>query len=415
MIDNKDIPAEWRLETIGSIATNIQTGGTPARSADEYWGGDIPWKASKHFNKDRLELDSTSQYVTEKGRQKTTLANEGEVLIVSRGAHTGKVGITEQTISFNQDVKVIELSEYMISKFVGYFLMSRFEYFKNKQRGGTTKGITTSHIESLNIPVPPLDEQKRIVDIVEERLERVGQLKKSVESLGRLSEEYEKSILSFSTVGKEATKESSVNGIPEQQDLPDNWDAVQLSQVANVNPRVSHNEQEEYAYVPMGAVSADEKVITRYERRESLYSGLAKFCEGDIIVARITPCFENGKMAIASELPEENEFAVGSTEFVVIRPTGIDPGYLFSYLKSPIVRQWGRHHLLGATGRERIKISQFRNELIVPVPPEEIQSQIAKEIKQNDFGKIRTVVNTVQNMFKEYQNSVLAHAIKGKI
>jgi type I restriction enzyme S subunit len=260
-----------------------------------------------------------------------------------------------------------------------------------------------------------LDEQERIVEAVEERLGRMERLEKSVEAIDRLTSEYENSLLSFLTLGKEINEKSSVGGLPKQQNLPDGWDTAPLSKVANVNPRISHNEREDYAYVPMDAVSAEKKSITRYERRESLYSGLAKFCEGDIVVARITPCFENGKMAVASNIPDGYEFAVGSTEFVVVRPTSVDTEYLFSYLKSPIVRQWGKQRLLGATGRERIKISQFRDELVIPVPPEEIQSRIVENIDGYDFSKIRTAVSSLRDMFDEYERSVLGYAMQGKL
>jgi type I restriction enzyme S subunit len=281
--------------------------------------------------------------------------------------------------------------------------------------GGTLQHVRKSDVTTYPIPVPPLDEQKRIVEAVEERLERVERLEKSVENIDKLTEEYEKSLLSFLTLGQDPDTKTPVADTPEKSQLPDGWNVTQISEVANVNPRISFEEQKDYAYVPMDAVSANKKVITRYERRDSLYSGLAKFSQGDIVVARITPCFENGKMAIASDLPDGYGFAVGSTEFVVIRPTDINTEYLFSYLKSPIVRQWGKHRLLGATGRERIKISQFRDELTVPVPPEEVQSQIVQNIKKNDFDKIRTSVNTVQNMFREYDTSVLATALNGNI
>ena len=105
--NGRDIPDDWQRKTVGEISTEIRTGGTPKTSVEKYWGGNIPWKASKHFNKEKLDINKTSRYVTESGKEKTTVANKGDVLLVCRGAHTGKVGIARREITFNQDVKVI--------------------------------------------------------------------------------------------------------------------------------------------------------------------------------------------------------------------------------------------------------------------------------------------------------------------
>lgn len=414
MISQEDIPNHWNIKRVTQVG-DVITGGTPDTEVDEYWGGEIPWLRVSDIDDDLFITDSEDK-ITEEGLEKgsCSLLKEGSVVIATR-ATIGEVAIAGRELATNQGFKSIEPNDSINNKFLAYYLISSSDYLKSLGKGATFDEVNKTQIENLSVPVPPLDEQKHIVEAVEKRLSQLDRLEKSVQIIDKLASEYEKSLLSFLTVGRDVTEKSSVEGIPEKKNLPAGWDVVQLSEVTNVNPRVSYDESEDYAYVPMDAVGADEKAITRYERRESLYSGLAKFCEGDIIVARITPCFENGKMAVASNLPDGYEFAVGSTEFVVIRPTEIDPEYLFSYLKSPIVRQWGKHRLLGATGRERIKVSQFRSELTVPVPPQETQSQIAKNIKKNEFSKIRTSVNTVQDMFREYESSVLAHATKGNI
>lgn len=422
MVDIQNIPDEWSEKTIGDVCEYIQRGKQPEYDDED---GRVKIINQRCIYWDGLKLENTRKLdrSSEGDWQEYRYIQQGDVLVNSTGVGTlGRVQIwdveSDDDYVVDGHVTILRSNDKVRPEYLFRFLSSPLG---QNQIEKYTKGATgqtelyKKHIKDIELPVPPLKEQERIVEVVEERLTRLNRLQKSVQMVNELTLEYEKSLLSFLTIGKDVTEESAVDGIPEKQSLPVGWDASQLSEVTNVNPRISHNEQEDYAYVPMDAVSADEKAITRYERRESLYSGLAKFCEGDIILARITPCFENGKMAMASDLPDSYDFAVGSTEFVVIRPTNINPEYLFLYLKSPIVRQWGKHRLLGATGRERIKISQFRDELTVPVPPEETQSRIVQKIKQNDFNKIRMSVNAVQNMFREYEDSVLAHATKGKI
>jgi type I restriction enzyme S subunit len=415
------LPENWELKTLDDVVESSLYGCNP--ETGENIDG-VPYLRISDIREDGglrySELPENARFEKEYDKEKYTL-KDGDFVIARSGASCGQSYVYDERhgkMVYASYLIRFELSQDIIKKgYIRAYLSSPL-YWKqvnSAEKGAAQNNINAGSIKSFKIPVPPLDEQERIVDVVEERLTRLSRLQKSVQMVNELAVEYEKSLLSFLTIGRDVTEESAVDGIPENQSLPVGWDASQLSEVTKVNPRISYNEYEDYAYVPMDAVSADKKVITRYERRESLYSGLSKFCEGDIIVARITPCFENGKMAMASDLPDSYEFAVGSTEFVVIRPTDINPEYLFLYLKSPIVRQWGKHRLLGATGRERIKISQFRNELTVPVPPEETQSRIVQNIKRNDFDKIRMSVNAVQNMFREYEDSVLAHATKGKI
>ncbi|MDL0144532.1 restriction endonuclease subunit S [Halobacterium salinarum] len=420
MISQKDIPNHWDIKRIEDVVLEAKNGGTPKRSNDDYWGGSVPWLSSSEV-RGKYTTSDPEEYITQTGLKESSAVywSKGSVLVAMYGRGTiGRSAIAGADITGNQAICGLVCDDEMINNdFLYYWLTSIRNQLADKGRGATAsrQNLNRRLILETKVPVPPLGEQEQIVEVVEKRLKRMERLKKSVGDISRLTQEYENSLLTFLTIGKDVTDKTAVGGIPKQQDLPDEWDVVQLSKVADVNPRISYDEQEDYAYVPMDAVSADEKTITRYERRESLYSGLAKFSEGDIIVARITPCFENGKMAVVSELPSGYEFAVGSTEFVVIRPDGIDPEYLFSYLKSPIVRRWGERRLLGSTGRERIKISQFRDELSVPVPPKETQSDITQAIKENDFSKIRTSVISVQSMFEEYENSVLANATRGNI
>lgn len=196
----KDIPEDWDIKTIGEISSQIRTGGTPKKSRDEFWGGSIPWKASKHFNEESLQLDESSEYVTEKGKSESTIANPDDVVIVCRGAHTGKVGLAKSRFLFNQDVKVIRLPEEINSEFVAHYLSNHTEYFLQKQRGGTTKGITTSHVKNLKIPTPPEEKQKEIV----EKIKSIDftKVSKAVSDVSTHFDEYRNSVLAHAFNGQ---------------------------------------------------------------------------------------------------------------------------------------------------------------------------------------------------------------------
>ena len=155
---------------------------------------------------------------------------------------------------------------------------------------------------------------------------------------------------------------------------------VELQEVAEVNPRLQKRQlrpDEPVSFVPMAAVSEESKCIVSPELRP--YSDVAKgytyFEEGDVLIAKITPCFENGKIALAIGLPRP--IAFGSTEFHVFRAGNqIVSSFLFHLLQSPAVRKAGAAQMQGAAGQKRVSAEFFKG-LKIPLPPMEEQKRIA--------------------------------------
>jgi type I restriction enzyme, S subunit len=160
-----------------------------------------------------------------------------------------------------------------------------------------------------------------------------------------------------------------------------NNESVTIGEVAEVNPRLAADAKPKadvlVSFVPMAAVS--EETLSIEEPVDRPYAEVAKgftpFRRGDIIIAKITPCFENGKMAYAADLPRDLGF--GSTEFHVLRPKGdLDGGYLFHLLREPFVRRAGEKKMKGAAGQRRVP-ADFFAKLQIPLPPLTEQKRIA--------------------------------------
>ncbi len=159
---------------------------------------------------------------------------------------------------------------------------------------------------------------------------------------------------------------------------------VKLSEIAYLNPTLGGRlpEDELVSFVPMASVSAETaKVETTQDRPYSEVSkGFTPFLSGDVLFAKITPCFENGKIAQAN-LPRQNGF--GSTEFHVVRsrPGVSDARYLHHYLRLKEVRTEGRRRMTGSGGQRRVPAS-FLSELRIPVPSLDEQRHIAAVLDQ---------------------------------
>ena len=166
------------------------------------------------------------------------------------------------------------------------------------------------------------------------------------------------------------------------------WHAHAIGEVAQVNPKLAAGDRpdlyEKVSFVPMAAVSEETMSIAVHAERPffEVSKGYTPFKRGDVLVAKITPCFENGKMAIAEDLPHELGF--GTTEFHVFRPSERVTGrYLFNLLRVPCLRNAGALKMRGAAGQRRVP-ADFLASFRIPLPPLAEQTRIARILDAAD-------------------------------
>ena len=146
------------------------------------------------------------------------------------------------------------------------------------------------------------------------------------------------------------------------------WSVVTFSDAVQINPRVRLERGAAYPFVEMAAVNPDSRSASSSEEREFKGSG-SKFQNGDTLMARITPCLENGKIARYQALGEKH-IAHGSTEFIVIRGrsgvTDIDFAYYLTQWED--VRNYAVGQMTGTSGRQRVPVDSLGH-LEIPLPP----------------------------------------------
>ena len=158
-----------------------------------------------------------------------------------------------------------------------------------------------------------------------------------------------------------------------------NWDTVELATVADINPRMPRGLSDDLGatFLPMAAVSEDGQIDYQEERTVGeVRKGYTYFRRGDVLVAKITPCFENGKATKTEALEEEHGF--GSTEFHVIRgnPDELLPQYAFHLIWNPYFRKEATANMTGSAGQKRVP-ADFLKRLKIPLPPIDEQRRIA--------------------------------------
>lgn len=187
---------------------------------------------------------------------------------------------------------------------------------------------------------------------------------------------------------------------------------VPLAEAVELNPRPDRGslpDDLDVSFVPMAAVEAatgrmDTAAVRRYGE---VKKGYTVFREGDVLFAKITPCMENGKMAVARGL--HNGVGCGSTEFHVLRPRpGVDPQYVYHFVSSARFRAEAAHHMTGAVGQKRVP-GAFLEQCEIPVPALDEQRRIVAELEKQ-FSRLDEAVANLKRVkanLKRYEEATI--------
>ena len=183
--------------------------------------------------------------------------------------------------------------------------------------------------------------------------------------------------------------------------IPSHWDALRIKRIATINPSKSESlhllsTDQPVTFLPMEKVGTRGQIDTSNRMMlSSVWSGFTYFRRGDVIVAKITPCFENGKGACLDELPTPIGF--GSTEFIVLRSSEVLlPRFLYRLTTHQEFRARGADAMTGSAGQQRVP-TDFIGDFIVPLPPVSEQTCIVRYLDYID-QKVRQFVNIKRRM-----------------
>ena len=180
-IHEYQIPNNWAWTTLGAIG-KWQSGGTPSRMHKEYYGGHIPWLKTGDLN-DGI-ITEIPERITELGIENSSakLNPVGSILIAMYGATIGKVGILGIPATTNQACCACVDYNGIIQKYLFYFLLSHKEEFIALGGGGAQPNISKEIITKTPIPIPPMEEQLRIVEKIEKLYSQLDMIKESLQA-----------------------------------------------------------------------------------------------------------------------------------------------------------------------------------------------------------------------------------------
>ena len=171
-----------------------------------------------------------------------------------------------------------------------------------------------------------------------------------------------------------------------QFDIPNNWQWARLNTISQINPRNQLDDELDVSFIPMNLI--DESYSNSYtfeiKKWKNIKKGYTHFAKNDIVIAKITPCFENLKSTILYNL--KNDYGAGTTELHIIRPYSdlLSLEYLLFLFKSPYFIKNGEKNFTGTAGQKRIG-KRFVESFLIPLPPLSEQKRIVEKI--NDLLK----------------------------
>ena len=250
--------------------------------------------------------------------------------------------------------------------YVYYFLsQEQIKIALASKAGGAANqaNISPSDIKKLIIPLPPIEIQRRIADILSAYDDLIENNRKQIKLLEEAAQRlYKEWFVDLRFPGHEHTK--IVDGVPE------GWESCVLDDVIEFDPKICLDKDRIKQFVPMSALSTSSMVLDVNKISDTTSNSGSKFQNGDTLLARITPCLENGKTAFVHGL-ESDEGTVGSTEYIVMRSKKLNPYMVYLLSRTNSFRQSAINSMSGSDGRQRVKADKLKA-LVYLLPPAEL-------------------------------------------
>lgn len=334
--------------------------------------------------------------------------NEKDKVIFSKfplvvfGDHTRVVKLIKNTFAPGADgIRVLKPLEFFNPTLLFYFTKYLTTKIPNK---GYSRHF--QYLEKVKIPLPPLNEQNRIVEKIEELFSGLDKATEELQKVQAQLKIYRQSVL-------KAAFDNKLIDMGHFNILP-------FSEICDINPSkkdIFNLDQDlEITFLPMASISTLGSIIEQKIRKlKDVKKGYSFFKNGDILLAKITPCFENGKKAIAKDL--KNGIGFGSTEFHILRPKDmVTSEWIFYGINLEDFRNKAISQMTGTAGQKRVPKRVVENYKIA-VPEKTVQNQIVQEIESrlSVCEKIEESVESGLKKIEYLRQSILKQAFEGKL
>ena len=389
----------WETVNLDTVC-NLIGGGTPSKSKQEFYTGEIPWATVRDMNVDFIE--NTQLSITEKAitESSTNIIPKGNVIIATR-VGLGKVCILNQDTAINQDLKgVIPKNNLVLPDFLFWWFKSVSDEIVDAGTGLTVQGVKLPFIKKLQIPSLTLTEQKQLVALLDQAFAAIDQaianLEKNIQNAQELFQSKLNDVFSQRgegwverSLGEVCIVERGSSPRPIKEFITDSKDGVNWVKIGDVG------ESDKY-------VTSTRQKITKKGAEKSRFVDV-----GDFILSN--------SMSFGRAYIMKIQGYIHDGWFVLRIPNSINPDYFWQLLSSPYLKNQFNELAAGAIVKN---ISgDLVKKAIVPIPPLDTQINIFKETEllSNKTEKIISSYSHKIKNLEELKKSILQKAFNGEL
>lgn len=277
------------------------------------------------------------------------------------------------------------------------------------------KNILYDDFSDVLLPIPPLADQQRIADFLDNKCSQIDSIIEKQKLVIEKLKQYKQSIITEAvTKGLNPTVKMKPSGIEWIGDIPEGWEFSRIKYIVDFNPRYedSFPSATEVSFSPMEYIGQG-KMSSINSAIDKVKNGYTYFANGDIVMAKVTPCFENGNIAIAENLT--NGVGFGSTELYVFRCTKVNEKFFFYFLQNQSFVGKCISSMYGTGGLKRVSTDTVSNYKLV-LPPIGEQKMIADHL-DSKCASIDNIIDGKQKIIDkltDYKKSLIYECVTGK-
>lgn len=353
------------------------------------------------------------------------LIKVGDFAINSRSDRKGAGGISKYDGSCSTIITVLKPHDEINGRFYHYLLRSHFfseEFYRNGY--GIVDDLWTTKWETMRniyLPVPPKNEQNQIVHFLDWKISEINKLISIKKKQVSFYKELRKALIDEGILYGFQKSRSKESGVYWLGNIPESWEVLPLKRVCKVNASISDivktmNDSDLVTFIPMSSVSATgDADYSEKGKIAEFRKNFSSFARGDVVVAKITPCFENGKGACLDKL--DTAIGFGTTEFINLRPTSrILSRYLYMITMTRPFRKIGEKFMIGSAGQKRVPANYVKN-FTLGIPgigeQKEILEKIDRKLEQVD-ELVSAEIQSIKNL-QELKTTLISDVVTGKI
>lgn len=403
-----EVPENWVWVRLGAVCY-------ASKEKSNDFSNEIKYIGLEHLEKDKGIVGFSS---ADKVKSTKNAFQEGQILYGRLRPYLNKHDIASFSGVCSTDILVFEASVLVANVLVDKFFNLPFfiEYVVANSKGINLPRVSEKTILNTTFPLPPLSEQQRIVERIEELFAKLDEAKERLQEVAERFAVRKAAILHKAFTGELTKQWRLENGVSDES-----WEEKLLGDVCTVNPKKidakNLDDNLEVSFVPMAAVSDVLGEIVNHEVKnlQDVRTGFTNFSKGDVIFAKITPCMENGKSAIVE--PLVNDIGYGSTEFYVLRcKEELNNKYLYHMVRNTTFRAEAKAVMTGAVGQQRVPKTFLQEyQLLLPTLPE--QHEIVRLI-DDLLARERSAQQAAEQALASIdlmKKSILARAFRGEL